>query len=66
MYYTLSYRVYLHDPAYHYLVSNPLVSPRVFRQYKDLTSEGSTYQWFYISSSEHHKLNRVTQPCEVS
>ena len=60
-----SYKVYLHDPSYHYLVNNPLASPRIFRNYKDLTSSAATYEWLYITVTEHHKLNRKTQPCEV-
>ena len=64
--YTFSYRVYLHDPTYHYLVNNPLVSPRVFLQYKDLSTQGGTFKGLYISSTQHHKLNRDTKPCQVS
>ena len=60
-----SYKVYLHDPKYHYLVRNPLVSPRIFRHYKDITSAAGTYEWLYITVTEHRKLNRKTQPCEV-
>ena len=61
----LSYRVYLHDPTYHYLVKNPLVSPRIFRQYKDLTTSGGSYQWLYITVTEKKNLNRESQSCEV-
>ena len=60
-----SYKVYLHDPKYHYLVRNPLISPRIFRHFKDITSSAGTYEWLYITVTEHHKLNRKTQPCEV-
>ena len=60
-----SYKVYLHDPKYHYLVRNPLVSPRIFRHYKDITSAAGTYEWLYITVTEHRKLNRKNQPCEV-
>ena len=60
----LSYRVYLHDPTYHYLVKNPLVSPRIFRQYKDLTANGGTYEWLYITATEKKNLNRESQPWE--
>ena len=63
---SLSYRVYLHDPTYHYLVKNPLVSPRIFRQYKDLTSTGGSYQWLYITVTEKKNLNRESQSCEVT
>ena len=62
----LSYRLYLHDPTYHYLVMNPLVSPRIFRQFKDLTSNGGTYEWLYITATEKKNLNRESQPCEVN
>ena len=60
-----SYKVYLHDPSYHYLGRNPLVSPRVFRNYKDLTSGAATYEWLYITATEKKNLNRESQPCEV-
>ena len=30
----LDYRVFLHDPLYHHFVSNPLVFPRLWREYR--------------------------------
>ena len=62
---SLSYSLYLHDPTYQYLVMNPLVSPRISRQYKDLTANGGTYEWLYITATEKKNLNRESQPCEV-
>ena len=39
---------------------NPLISPRIFQHFKDLTSAAATYEWLHITVTEHHKLNRKT------
>lgn len=59
----LSYRVFLHDPQYHHFVSNPLVFPRLWRDYRTKTLLGS-FEWLYISVTQHEKINRPDQPCE--
>ena len=59
----LAYRVFLHDPHYHHFVSNPLVFPRLWRDYRPDTLLG-TFEWLYISVTHHEKMNLAEQPCQ--
>ena len=60
----LSYKVILHDPKYLLMASNPLVFPRIWREYKSRDLKPNKFEWLYISLTEHRLLNRPDQPCE--
>ena len=60
----LDYRVFVHDPHYHHFVSNPLVFPRLWREYRATNMLGR-FEWFYISLTQHEKMDRDSGPCEV-
>ena len=60
----LSYKVIIHDPKYFLMASNPLVFPRIWREYKAQDLEPNKFDWLYISLTEHRLLNRPDQPCE--
>ena len=60
----LSYRIFLHDPHYYVMASNPLVFPRIWKDYKKEDLDPDKMQWLYISLTEHRLLNRPDQPCE--
>ena len=60
----LSYKVIIHDPKYFLMASNPLVFPRIWREYKAQDINPNKFEWLYISETEHRLLNRPDQPCE--
>ena len=60
----LSYKIYIHDPKYYLMAANPLVYPRIFRDYKAKDLYANRLEWLYISVTEQRKLNRPDQPCE--
>ena len=60
----LSYKVIIHDPKYYLMASNPLVFPRIWREYKAQDIEPNKFEWLYISETDHKLLNRPEQPCE--
>ena len=61
---SLDYGVFIHDPNYFTISSNPLAFPRILKQLNDLKEQ--SYELLYISLTEHHLLNRDDQPCEDS
>ena len=61
---SLSYKVIIHDPKYFLMASNPLVFPRIWREYKAQDLQPQKYEWVYIALTEHRLLNRPDQPCE--
>ena len=61
----LTQRVIIHDPLFYHILSNALVFPRVWLEYKPgQNMKPGHYEWFEISVTEHHLLNRPEQPCE--
>ena len=56
---SLSYRVIFHDPRFYHIVSNTLTFPRIWLEYKSgRNMEPGHYEWFYITVTQHHLLNR--------
>ena len=62
---TINYRIIFHDPKFYHMVSNTFTFPRIWLEYKvDLNMKSDYFDWYYISVTEHHLLNRPEQPCE--
>ena len=62
---SLNYRVIFHDPKFYHLVSNILTFPRIWLEYKaGQNMKAGHYEWYYITVTQHHLLNRPEQPCE--
>ena len=60
----LNYRIFIHDPKYHQLVIRRLF-PRILVQYNTGQNlVAGTYDYYDISITQHHLLNRPEQPCE--
>ena len=61
---TLNYKIFIHDPKfYHILIKSQF--PRIHLEYKaGKDIEAGHYEWFTISLTEHHLLNRPKQACE--
>ena len=61
---TLNYRIFIHDPKFYHLLTKGLF-PRILIQYKaGKNIEAGTYDFYEISVTQHHLLNRLEQPCE--
>ena len=61
----INYRIIFHDPKFYHMVSNTFTFPRIWLEYKvGLNMKSDYYDWYYISVTEHHLLNRPEQPCE--
>ena len=61
----LNYRVIFHDPKFYHIVSNTKTFPRMWLEYKSgQNMKPGYYEWYYITVTEHHMLNRPEQPCE--
>ena len=60
----LGYRIFLHDPLYFAMATNPLVFPRIWKDYKAEDLAPNLMEWIYISVTEHRLLNQPDQPCE--
>ena len=61
----LSYRIIFHDPKFYHVVSNTFTFPRIWLEYQaGKNMVPGNYEWYYISVTEHHLLNRPEQPCE--
>ena len=62
---SLSYRIIFHDPKFYHVVSNTLTFPRIWLEYKaGQNMKAGHYEWYYITVTQHHLLNRPEQPCE--
>ena len=62
---TINYRIIFHDPKFYHMVSNTFTFPRIWLEYKvGLNMKKDYFDWYYISVTEHHLLNRPEQPCE--
>ena len=63
----ISYRIIVHDPKFHLLVTNSIAFPRIRLEYKagkDPHFKAGHYQQCGILLTQHHLLNRQEQPCE--
>ena len=61
----LSYRVLIHDPKFHHVVTNRLAFPRIWLQYQAGQNMGpGRYDLCGMTLTQHHLLNRQEQPCE--
>ena len=61
---TLDYMVDIHDPNYNAITANPIIFPRIFKQFHKL--EKGHFEFIYIKQNEHKLLNRKDQQCEDS
>lgn len=60
----LSYKVIIHDPRFFLMTSNPLVFPRIWKEYKKNSLKANKFSWLYISLTEHRLLNRPEKQCQ--
>ena len=61
----LSYNIVIHDPKFYHLLPKPLIFPRIWRGVRaDLNNQPGHYEFFYISVTKYHLLDREDQPCE--
>ena len=61
----LTQRIIIHDPLFYHILSNSLVFPRVWLEYKpDQNMKAGHFERLEISVTEHQLLNRAEQPCE--
>ena len=61
----LNYRIMIHDPKFYHILVKHSVFPRVWLEYKaGQNMEPGHYDYYEISVTEHHLLNRPEQPCE--
>ena len=60
-----NYKIIIHDPLFYHLLSNSLIYPRIWLEYKTGENlKSHQYELTGITVTEHHLLNRPEQPCE--
>ena len=59
----IAYKVFLHDPQFYHVLPNTLAFPRIMLNYRADQRPGY-FNYYYITVTQHHLLNRQEQPCE--
>ena len=59
----IAYKVFIHDPQFYHVLPNTLAFPRILLNYKADQKPGY-FNYYYITVTQHHLLNRPEQPCE--
>ena len=62
---SINYRIVIHDPKFYHMLIKNGIFPRIMLQYKSGHNlESGHFDYYEITVTEHHLLNRPEQPCE--